>query len=245
MKDFLVDIVEHTQPLGLTLVKITGDDQSTVLEAHSEDKKTLLLSATFHNPNAAFAGVFGMPNLQKLKTILDIPEYKEDPEIKLNTRTENGVTKPAGIHFENKSGDFQNDYRFMGDNLVTEMVKSVKFKGPQPNWHITMEPTVSCISRLRFQASANSEESYFVARTVGTDLKFFFGDANSHAGSFVFQSAVSGVMKNNWAWPVAVLQGILVLQGDKVMQFSDDGMLKVIVDSGLIVYEYLLPAQTK
>jgi hypothetical protein len=61
----------------------------------------------------------------------------------------------------------------------------------------------------------------------------------------VFQSGVSGVIKNNWAWPVAVLQGILALQGDKVMQFSDDGMLKIIVDSGLIVYEYLLPAQTK
>ena len=128
MKDFLVDIVEHTQPLGLTLVKITGDDQSTTVEAHSEDRQTLLLSATFHKPNAAFAGVFGMPNLSKLKTILDIPEYKEDPAIRINTRTENGVSKPAGVHFENKKGDFQNDYRFMGDNLVTEMVKGVKFK---------------------------------------------------------------------------------------------------------------------
>lgn len=244
MRDFLVDIVEHTQPLGLNLVKITGDDQSTVLDARSEDKQTLFLKASFNVAHPDFAGTFGMPNLAKLKTILDIPEYKQDAQITLNTKTEDGVKKASGLHFENKTGDFLNDYRFMGDTLVSEVVPSSKLKD-QPTWHITFEPTVSSINKLRFQASANSEENFFIAKTSGTDLKFYFGDSSTHAGNFTFQSNVSGQMKNNWAWPVAVFQGILALSGDKVIQFSDDGMAKITVNSGLINYEYLLPAQTK
>lgn len=245
MKDFLVDIVEHTQPLSLNLVKITGTKDSTVLEANSEDKKTLVLRATFNNVHADFAGVFGMPNLNKLKTILDIPEYRDDAKLSITTKNENNVVKPAGIHFENKNGDFQNDYRFMSENLVNEMIKSAKFIGNEPTWHITFEPTTANINRMKFQAQANSEEANFVAKTSGTDLKFYFGDASSHAGNFVFQGNVNGKLANNWRWPVMVFLGILGLQGDKVVQFCDDGMCKITVNSGLITYEYMLPAHTK
>lgn len=244
MRDFLVDIVEHTQPLGLNLVKVTGDDKETTLDARSEDKKTLFFRASFNEAHPDFQGLFGMPNMAKLKSILDIPEYKQDANITMTTRNEDGVSKISGLHFENKTGDFTNDYRFMGDNLVSEMVPTSRLKD-QPTWHITFEPAISSITKLKFQANANSEESFFIVKTQGTDLKFYFGDSSTHAGNFTFHSNVTGQMKNNWAWPVAVFQGILALSGDKVIQFSDDGMAKITVNSGLINYEYLLPAQTK
>jgi hypothetical protein len=31
---------------------------------------------------------------------------------------------------------------------------------------------------------------------------FSFGDASTHAGSFVFQSGVDGKLKQTWSWPV-------------------------------------------
>jgi len=38
---------------------------------------------------------------------------------------------------------------------------------------------------------------------------------------------------------------ILDLTGDKVMKISDDGAAMIAVDSGLAVYNYILPAQSK
>jgi hypothetical protein len=35
------------------------------------------------------------------------------------------------------------------------------------------------------------------------------------------------------------------LQGDKVIKISDDGAAMITVDSGLAVYNYILPAQSK
>jgi hypothetical protein len=35
------------------------------------------------------------------------------------------------------------------------------------------------------------------------------------------------------------------LDGDKTVQISDDGAAMITVDSGLIKYEYILPAQSK
>ena len=241
MKDFLTDIVAHTQALGvIDTIKVTGTDQSTVIESVSDDR-SVILNATFNTANAAFTGVFGMPNLSKLNTILNIPEYKENVRIGVVTQPRNGETVPVGLHFENASGDFKNDYRFMTTETVNEKLKTVKFKGA--NWNITMEPSVTNIQRLKFQSQANSEEKMFTVKTEGTDLKFYFGDHSTHAGNFVFQSGVSGKLTKNWSWPVGLFLSILNLHGDKSIQFSDDGVAKITVDSGLIKYEYLLPAK--
>jgi hypothetical protein len=243
MRDFLVDIVAHTQALGVVeTVKITGDDKSTILESVT-DNRTLVLQAKFKEPNPAFAGVFGMPNLGKLNTLLNIPEYKENAKIEVVTGIRNGENVPTGLYFENESGDFTNDYRFMTTEVINSKMKTTTFKGA--TWHITMEPTIVSINRLRYQAQANSEEEYFIAKTDGADLKFYFGDHSTHAGDFVFQHATNGKLTKGWAWPVALFQSILNLQGDKVIQFSDDGVALITVDSGLIAYEYYMLAQTK
>jgi hypothetical protein len=87
--------------------------------------------------------------------------------------------------------------------------------------------------------------SNFQARTENGDLKFFFGDHSSHAGNFVFQADVSGQLKRSWSWPVSIFVGILGLVGDKTIRISDDGAAMITVNSGLGVYNYILPAQTK
>ncbi len=71
------------------------------------------------------------------------------------------------------------------------------------------------------------------------------GDHSTHAGNFVFQSGVAGQLKRAWAWPVAQVLSIMGLVGDKTMRISDDGAMQITVDSGLSVYNYILPAQSK
>ena len=243
MKDHLQDIVQHTHGLGvIDLVKIVGTDAETSLEAIAEDR-TVIVQAKFKGVVADFIGTFGMPNLGKLNTILNIPEYREDADIAVTRQDRNGESVPVGVHFENKAGDFKNDYRFMAAEIVSDKLKTVKFKGVK--WNVDMVPSVASIQRLKFQAQANSEETTFTAKTEGTDLKFFFGDHSSHAGNFVFQTDVSGSLSKSWAWPVAVVISILNLPGDKTFKISDEGAAMITVDSGIAEYNYILPAQTK
>jgi hypothetical protein len=240
MKDYLHDIVQHTHSLGfINLVKITGDASTTIIEAVSEDR-IAIIQAQFHNPVPDFIGTFGMPNLGKLNTILNIPEYKEDASIVI-TKKSNGDLD--GISFKNKTGDFKNDYRLMTAEVINNTLKTVKFKGVK--WGVEIEPTVAAIQRLKFQSQANSEETTFIARTENNNLVFYFGDHSSHAGNFVFAHDVAGSLSKAWHWPVSAVISILSLPGDKMIRFSDDGAAQITVDSGLAIYNYILPAQTK
>jgi hypothetical protein len=240
MKDNLLDLVQHTFDLGcIDLIKVTGTDADTVVNGVAEDK-SVILEAQFANPVADFIGTFGMPNLGKLNTLLNLQEYREDAKLTITRRT---TGEPDGINFENKVSDFKNNYRFMASEIVNDKLKTLKFKGV--NWHITFEPTVAAIQRLKMQAQANSEEQNFQVKTDNKNLKFFFGDHSTHSGNFIFQPDVTGTLKHAWSWPVAQVISILGLTGDKTMKISDDGCMQITVDSGMAVYNYILPAQTK
>jgi hypothetical protein len=239
MKDYLQDIVQHTHSLGIIdLVKIVGDAHTTTIEAVSEER-TVIVQAQFHNPVPEFIGTFGMPNLSKLNTILGIPEYREDARLTITKKED----APTGIHFENSTGDFKNDYRFMSAEIVNDQLKTVKFKGVR--WGVEIEPSVAAIQRLKFQAQANSGETTFIAKTENNNLMFYFGDHSSHAGNFVFAHDVAGSLSKAWSWPLSAVISILSLSGDKMIRFSDEGAAQITVDSGLAVYNYILPAQTK
>ena len=243
MKDYLLDIVQHTHSLGfISLVKITGDDKETTIEGLAEDR-SVILKGKFHKTVPEFIGTFGMPNLDKLGIILKISEYASDAKISINTQERNGADVPVGIHFENAGGDFQNDYRFMASEIVNDKLKSVTMKDVK--WTVEFTPTVASIQRLRMQISANSDESTFIAKTEDKNLVLHFGDASTHAGNFVFQHDVGGKLDRGWAWPVDQVSKILSLGGDIDYKISDDGVTEITVDSGLGSYRYLLPAQSK
>ena len=184
-----------------------------------------------------------MPNLSKLKILLNLAEYRENATITVTRQERNGEQAAVGLNFKNSTGDFKNDYRFMTSEIVAEKLKTVKFKGA--NWHIEFEPTIAGIQRLKMQAQANAEEPVFQVKTDGTDLKFSFGDHSTHAGEFVFQPAITGALKHAWSWPVKQVISILDLTGDKVMRISDDGATQITVNSGIAEYNYILPAQRK
>lgn len=243
MKDILQDIVAHTHSLGfLPLVKITGDGKETIIESLSEDR-SVVVDAKTHSPVAEFDGVFGMPNLDKLNLHLKNPEYKENAKISVTKEQRNGNEVPTGIHFENATGDFVNDYRFMVAEVINQKLKTAKFKGA--TWDVEFKPTLASVQRLKLQAQAHTEEVVFQVKTENNNLVFFFGDASTHAGSFVFQPDVKAKFKHNWAYPVTQVMGILNLDGDVTMRLTDQGAMQITVDSGLAEYNYILPAQSK
>ena len=243
MRDYLLDLVEHTHDLGcIDLVKITGTAKETVIDGIAEDR-SVVVQGRFLAPVADFIGTFGMPNLTKLKILLNLQEYRENADITVRRQERNGEQAPVGLHFKNAAGDFKNDYRFMTAEIVAEKLKTAKFRGA--NWNIEFEPTIAGIQRMKMQAQANAEESTFQTRTEAGDLKFMFGDHSTHAGEFVFHPGVTGELKRSWSWPVKQVISILDLTGDKIVRISDDGAAQITVNSGIAEYNYILPAQTK
>jgi hypothetical protein len=243
MRDYLLDLVEHSYDLGcIDLIKVTGTDKETTVDGLAENK-SVVLQAKFATPVAEFIGTFGMPNLSKLKILLNLQEYREDAQITVTSQNRNGVDSPVGLHFENKTGDFKNDYRFMVSEIVNDKLKTAKMK--PLTWHVEFEPTVAAIQRLKMQAQANAEEPNFMAKTENGDLKFYFGDHSTHAGNFVFHPGTAGKLTRSWLWPVSQFIAIMNLTGDKTVRISDDGAAKITVDSGIAVYEYILPALSK
>jgi|TARA_B110000977_G_scaffold2169_1_gene2970 hypothetical protein len=242
MKDILQDVVAHTHSLGfISLVKVTNDG-STQFDAMAEDR-SVILSAEAHAPVAEFTGTFGMPNLDKLALHLKNPEYKDNANIAVVEAERNGETIPTHIHFENAGGDFENDYRFMNKAIIEEKLKTVTFKGA--SWNVTLNPSMASIARMKLMSAAHAEEPTFNVKTTDGNLVFSFGDASTHAGEFVFQHGVEGTLQHTWSWPVAQVQSVLNLDGDATMSISDQGAMQISVDSGMVKYNYILPAQSK
>ena len=204
MKDYLQDLIQHTYGIGvIDLVKVAGTDKETQITALAEDKSVVVMG-TFKTPIADFIGTFGMPNLSKLKTILGFDDvYDDKAVISVSRGNKEDPNAPAYIHFQTANNDFVNEYRLMHKTVVEEKVKTPTFR--EPTWNVEFEPTVAGITRLKKQATANSEEQHFTTSTVKGDLKINFGDPTTHNGNFVFHSGVTGTLNKQWSWPVKVI----------------------------------------
>jgi len=243
MKDILADIVAHTNKLGfLNIVKITGTADKTLIDSMAEDRSVILYAETA-DPHPDMIGTFGMPQLEKLQYLLNGSEYKDGAKIEVTVAERNGETIPVGLHFENKDGDFKNDYRFMNQAIIEEKLKTVKFRGAK--WEVEVTPALNAIQRFNFQAGANTEHTTFLAKTDGDILKFTFGDQSTHGGEFTFATGISGKLTKTWAYPVNAVLSILKAAdvNNTVMSFSDSGAMQITLDSGLATYKYIVPAQ--
>jgi hypothetical protein len=242
MKDILIDIVSHTHSLGfLPNIKITGSTNETIIESMAEDRSVVLTGKT-NKVIPEFLGIFGMSNLEKLNFLLKCPEYKENAKIEIIIQERNGIKLPTTIHFENNSGDFTNDYRLMNTEIINEKLKSVRLQNFK--WEISLVPSLSSIQKLKFQSQANSEEDFFEVVTKNNNLYFNFGTNGTHSGNFIFEANVKAKLKNSWLWPITKVIQILNLPGDKILKISDNGALMIAVNSGLVEYNYILPAKS-
>lgn len=241
MKDNLQDLISHIHGLSdIDVIKIMGTDTETNFAAVSQDETgKVVIEGSFKQPEPNFKGTFGLPNLVKLKTILNLDEYGEDANIA--TKRDNDVAK--SIYFENKNKDFNNEYRLMPEEIANTKVGNFIFKGT--TWNITFDPAVESINRLKRQAQANSEVDSFKLKIENSDIKIYFGDPATHNGSFVFQSNVTGTLSNILKFPVNLVIQVLNMAGDKTMRISERGILEITIDSGIATYRYLIPAQGK
>lgn len=243
MKDILQDIIAHTHALGfLSMLKITAEKDKTIIESIADDK-SIVMSAETAKPVDAWTGVFGMADLHMLSYHIKNPEYEVKSKIEVVTETRNGEVMPTHIHFENATGDFENDYRFIQKGTIETKLKSVKFKGA--GWDIEFDPTKTSIDKFKRMATGLTDEVVFHVKLEKGNLNFYFGDQNVHAGNFTFHSDITANFKETYAWPVKQVLAILNLGGKTTMRLSNQGAMKISVNSNLATYEYILPAHQK
>ncbi len=246
MRDILLDIVKHTHSLGfIQNVKIEGNDGSETNIEAMDDDRSVVLKGKLHNPVTDLKGTIGLGKLGVLSGYLNFEGYN-DASSKINVvkRTRNEQEVAEELEFVSTKG-YSASYRFMVSQLIEEKLKTVKFKGV--NWDLTIQPTQQNLKDLSYFAGVmGSVESTFVARTDGADLKFYIGDGSNDRVEIPFATNVGTELKKGWAWPLAQTLSILKLSdtSQASISFSEQGAMKITIDSGIGLYDYILPART-
>jgi hypothetical protein len=246
MRDVLLDIVKHTHSLGfIQAVKINGNDGSeTEIEAMDDDR-SVVLKGKLHNSVSDLKGTIGLGKLGVLSGYLNFEGYSDSKgTIEVIKKSRNGQEVAEELKFTSPAG-YNANYRFMVSQLIEEKLKTVKFKGV--NWDLTIQPTQQNLKDLSYWAGVmGSVESTFVAKTDKGHLKFYIGDGSNDRVEIPFTLNVSAELKKGWSWPLAQTLSILKLSdtSQASMSFSEQGAMKISIDSGTGVYDYILPART-
>lgn len=243
MKDFLIDIIKHTASLGsFKNIRVDGTDITTNLSS-TGDEKQVVLRAQLHAPIKEFEGLFGIPSLNWLNTLLNIPEYQDASAKCWVERQMVGTTEqPVSIKFENATSDYKNEFRLMAANLINSIEPLLKFN--INSWPVEFEPSVASQQRLKYQSSSNPEEKVVTFRIENGDMKAIIGDVNGHCGSFIFHNGINPKVKETIMVPISLVINILNLHGDKKIKIGGPGMM-ISIDSGLANYDYIIPMLTK
>jgi hypothetical protein len=246
IKDILKDVLKHTHGLGIfEQVKLTGTVESTEVETVDADK-TVIFKGETHQPVPDLVdSTIGLSRMGVLQGNLQYPGYDDATgSVAVITQERNGEQVPTEVEFKSADGN-EAHYRFMLADVINQQLKSIKFKGAE--FDVNVVPTDKNLKDLTyFNSVLGTYEANFSPKTNGTDLFFHIGDAGSDRTKIHISNTIEGEIKGDWRWPLDIVLRILKLSdsGNCVLSINDEGLLQIIVDSGMAKYTYLLPAKS-
>lgn len=246
--DIFRDILKHTYNTGqMELVKLTGTDDGIIIEAMERDR-TMVLIGGIPQTIANFEGIVGLSRMQILKGFLSHESFnQDDSKVVIATKQKGEYSIPAELHFSSAVGGIMASYRFMSSEVAEDQIKIPPFKGAV--WDIEITPSTP--SMKEFTSMYNILSSYednFTVKTVGQNLEFYVGSEASSQAKIVFARNITGRLDHAWAWPLSQVMSLLKLYETSKsfeMAFSSQGALKITVNSGMGIYEYILPARAQ
>jgi len=246
IKDIFKDILKHTHGLGIfEMVKITGSLESTEIETVDPDK-TVIFKGETHNPVPDFVdSTIGLSRMGVLQGYLQYPGFDDDSaKVEVVKQERNEETVPTEIKFVSADGNDAH-YRFMLADVVNQQLKDIKFKGAE--FDVNIVPSAKMLKDLSyFNSVIGAFETNFSPRTEDNKLYFYIGDEGSDRTKVLVAEGVDGEIKHDFRWNLDIVLKILRL-GDNsnvVISFNGQGLCQIVVDSGLGVYTYLLPARS-
>ena len=246
IKDILKDVLKHTHSLGIfEQVKLTGTVEATTVETVDADKSVIFKGVTNEPVPDLVDATVGLSRMGVLQGYLQYPGFDaHGSTVKVVTQERNEVTVPVEVAFTSTDGNDAN-YRFMLADVINQQLKPFNFKGAE--FDINIVPTDKNLKDLTyFNSVLGSFEANFSPKTNGTDLYFHIGDGVSDRTKIHVSSTIEGSITSDLRWPLDIVLRILKLSdsGNVVMSISDEGLLQIIVDSGLGKYTYLLPSKS-
>lgn len=246
MRTTLIDIVKHTGGLGfLDTIKISGDEDSTVVESMESKGRTVILKAKLTKPLPEFAGVSGLTHLSLLNGLLNYPNFKADGAvISIKHRETNEGRLPEEIIFCDEKGQTAT-YRLMNSKSIPAQPR---FHGT--NWEVEVTPSVSKIKEFQTMAGLYASYSdHFTARTVDGELRFYVGDDNAsmHKMFITIDENVDAKLVGDLYFPIQQVLSVLKLgiEENVKVSISNDGALQLTLESGFAEYKYIFPARKK
>jgi hypothetical protein len=249
MKDILKDVVKHTHGLGIiNAVKVTTDADTTSVDAMDDDR-TVVLRGKLHSRVSDFNGKFGLGRLGVLSGYLNFSTFdaikSEEASTNVAVRREerNGEIAPTELDFT-APGGFAASYRVISSAMVDEQIKTANFKGAK--WDVEFVPSRRAVKELQQVAGIlSSYDPLFTVSTEDDNLIFTIGDASTDKADLQFAKNVGGSLSSAWSFPLSTVLTILRLGDTSQMsvKISDQGAMMIAVDSGLGLYEYILPAK--
>jgi hypothetical protein len=246
LRDSLKDIIKYTHGLGfINMVKLIGDNTTTKVEAIDDDK-TVVLYGTLYQPIAELEATIGLSRIAVLKGYLEYAPFECDKsKLAIITQERAGVEVPVELSFDSGAKHVAN-YRFMSEDMANEQIKVPPFRGVK--WNVSITPSKATIRDLvYFNSILGSFESTFTVSTKDDTLYFSIGSGPTDRSTIPFATNITGSMAHQWSWPLAQVISILKLSdaAECTMSFSDQGALRIELDSGVGKYEYILPARQK
>lgn len=246
IKDIFKDVLRHTHALGfIEMVKISGDESLTEIEAMDADK-TVILKGKLHNPVADFIDqTVGLSRMSVLDGYLKFPGFgDEGAKVEIETQSRNGEDIPVEISFESAEGH-SGSYRFMLADVINQQLKTVKMK--EIPWDVTIVPTQKNLKDLGyFNGVLGGFEPVFSPTTENGALYFNIGEGAGDKGKLPINNNVDGDLSGNWKWEIDKALSILRLSDSAncTVSFSNAGAMQIVIDSGLGEYTYILPAKS-
>ncbi|MDA9843046.1 hypothetical protein N9C44_01090 [bacterium] len=246
IKDILKDVLKHTHGLGIfEMVKITGDVEKATIETVDADK-TVIFKGETHQPYPDFVdSTVGLSRMGVLQGYLQYPGFDgEGSTVAVKTQERNEETVPVEVEFTSADGNDAH-YRFMLSDVINQQLKAIKFKGAE--FDLNIVPTDKNLKDMAyFNSVLGSFEANFSPKTNGKELYFHIGDGVSDRTKILISNDIDGSITGDWRWPLDIVLKILRLgdTGNCVLSINDQGLLQIIVDSGIAKYTYLLPARS-
>jgi len=237
--DNFKDILKHTHGLGFEMVKVLGSAKETKIESMIDTN--VIMYGSLHTNIEGIAETIGLTRLNLLKGYIDNPGYSDATIQIITQKNKEDVEYAVGLKFEGSTGT-NSEYRFMSQKMIDDNLRVPPFRGA--NWNLIITPDFSKLSELYHLSGIHGsyEKSFTVSVNKGS-LYFNIGGGVADNSKIVVAENVTGNLASR-QYPLNHVLGVLKIgQSSKscVMSFSDQGAVKIDIDSGLGKYQYVIP----
>lgn len=240
----LNDFLTYTHRLGvLDTIKVVGTADATKFSSMLEDR-SVVFYGSLKKPIAELAGqTVGFARIGVLDGFMKYPAFQPDLNGSITFKEENGTV--TELAFKGKTGTSSN-YRFVGAAVIEKKINVPEFKGS--DWDLEYSPTKNDVAQLKYLSGILSGyESTFTISVEDGVLTFNVGSNSSDRTTICINDnelTVNNQVTNGHAWQFGNLLTILSMCENAAckMYISNNGVIRITLDSGQGFYEYYLLA---